>query len=126
MSGTEPAYVLVRATRCPVLTPRVLLRDVRYSHSVRCYAKYGTRIAYAPVLARRRLLRAVRACCYALATRYPVLRGGMLLRACYAKSGTDVACAGTSKESLRGAVTGMLADNVLKRAAEITCAKTQL
>lgn len=31
-----------------------------------------------------------------------------------------------SKESLRGAVTGMLADNVLKRAAEITCAKTQL
>eukprot|EP00961_Rhodomonas_salina_P159542 2148453-Rhodomonas_salina.1 len=45
MSGTDLAYA---AMRCPVLTYRMLLCDVRYWHSVCCYVMSGTDVAYLP------------------------------------------------------------------------------
>eukprot|EP00961_Rhodomonas_salina_P257380 3478513-Rhodomonas_salina.1 len=87
--------------------PAMLLRT--------CYAMSGTEIAYANT----QLLRDVRVCCYALATRCPVLSSGMLrpgvlrhakkvltaaaknggsitlLCVCYAMSGTALAYAAT-------------------------------
>eukprot|EP00961_Rhodomonas_salina_P092647 1246879-Rhodomonas_salina.2 len=106
MSGTDIWYgaadsvcCYARARRCPVLRQRMLLpgksrrrkceryrptrllRDVRYRHSVCCYAMSGTDIAYAatrcPVLRYAMPLKVRyrdRLCCYQSATRCPVLR----------------------------------------------------
>eukprot|EP00961_Rhodomonas_salina_P094706 1274579-Rhodomonas_salina.3 len=65
--------------------PTRLLRDIRYWHSVWCYAMSGTGLAYAATL----LDYAVSP--YAPPTRCP----RMLLRAGYAMSGTDVAYVAT-------------------------------
>eukprot|EP00961_Rhodomonas_salina_P016580 223394-Rhodomonas_salina.5 len=122
MSSTEPMQISVTelaygpiaygAMRCPVLSERtVLVKLGRIPHSrekyqqVAPYAMSGTGIPYAaiptyaramrcPALASRMLLRA----CYAMSgtsQHCAVLTSSMLLRACYAMPGTALAYAAT-------------------------------
>eukprot|EP00961_Rhodomonas_salina_P062130 834044-Rhodomonas_salina.1 len=55
----------------------------------------GTDVAYAAPASGVRYCHG--ACCYALAMRYPVLTQRMVLRACYAMSGTDIAYGATTR-----------------------------
>eukprot|EP00961_Rhodomonas_salina_P081115 1090819-Rhodomonas_salina.2 len=98
MSGTAVAYA---ATRYPVLPSRILLRNVRYCHSV-CCSLPGTAIVYAAVCLRTCYAMSgtdiayqdrVWTCCRSLDAVCDGVNSAISLRACYAMSGTDIAYA---------------------------------
>eukprot|EP00961_Rhodomonas_salina_P072962 980139-Rhodomonas_salina.3 len=100
LSDTSIGY---RAMQCPVLAEAIVLCNVRLS----CYAMSGTSVGYramqCPVLRYAMPVGGVELTistvtslsCYAYAARCPVLREAILLRVCYAVSGTDLRYAAT-------------------------------
>eukprot|EP00961_Rhodomonas_salina_P159513 2148143-Rhodomonas_salina.1 len=94
---TEIAY---GAMQCAVLRERMALPGERGEGGQAvllraCYAMSGTRLGYAATRLLRDVRYSHRPCCFAPATRCPVLGYAMLQRACYAMSGADVGHAGT-------------------------------